>query len=45
MFRAAEPVAGSGDASKALEAGGFAAVRTLAEREGQVFVEGVKRRS
>jgi ubiquinone/menaquinone biosynthesis C-methylase UbiE len=34
----------SGDASKALEADGFRSVRTLAEREGLVFVEGIKPR-
>jgi ubiquinone/menaquinone biosynthesis C-methylase UbiE len=34
--------AASGDANAALEAGGFTSVRTLAEREGLVFVEGVK---
>jgi SAM-dependent methyltransferase len=38
------PFAASGDAHAALEAGGFRAVRTLAEREGVVFVEGVKPR-
>jgi ubiquinone/menaquinone biosynthesis C-methylase UbiE len=31
------------DVPRALEAGGFVAARTLAEREGLVFVEGVKR--
>jgi ubiquinone/menaquinone biosynthesis C-methylase UbiE len=34
----------SGDASKSLEADGFKSVRTLAEREGLVFVEGIKPR-
>jgi ubiquinone/menaquinone biosynthesis C-methylase UbiE len=34
----------SGDAIKALEADGFRSVRTLAEREGLVFVEGIKPR-
>jgi ubiquinone/menaquinone biosynthesis C-methylase UbiE len=34
----------SGDATKALEADGFRSVRTLAEREGLVFVEGIKPR-
>src|SRR4051812_33728657 len=34
----------SGDALKALEADGFKSVRTLAEREGLVFVEGIKPR-
>ena len=32
----------SGGATHALEAAGFRGVRTLAEREGQTFVEGVK---
>jgi len=35
----------SGDASRALKANGFGIVRTLAEREGQVFVEGIKPRA
>ena len=39
---AAGPFVASGDASTALEADGFKAVRTLAEREGLVFVEGIK---
>lgn len=39
------PFAASGEAVKALEAEGFKSVRTLAEREGLVFVEGVKPRS
>jgi ubiquinone/menaquinone biosynthesis C-methylase UbiE len=34
----------SGQAGKALEADGFKGVRTLAEREGLVFVEGIKPR-
>jgi ubiquinone/menaquinone biosynthesis C-methylase UbiE len=34
----------SGDATAALQADGFKSVRTLAEREGLVFVEGVKPR-
>jgi ubiquinone/menaquinone biosynthesis C-methylase UbiE len=34
----------SGDAIQALEADGFRSVRTLAEREGLVFVEGIKPR-
>ena len=34
------PFVASGDAIKALEADGFRSVRTLAEREGLVFVEG-----
>jgi len=38
------PFAASGDAVKSLEADGFRAVRNLAEREGLVFVEGVKPR-
>lgn len=36
------PFAASGDALEALEADGFKSVRLLAEREGLVFVEGVK---
>ena len=39
------PFVASGDASKALEADGFRSVRTLAEREGLVFVEGIKPRN
>lgn len=35
----------SGQANTALEADGFRGVRTLAEREGMVFVEGIKPRS
>jgi ubiquinone/menaquinone biosynthesis C-methylase UbiE len=35
-------LAASGEAVKALEADGFRAARTLAEREGLVFVEGMK---
>jgi ubiquinone/menaquinone biosynthesis C-methylase UbiE len=38
------PFVASGDAIKALEADGFRSVRTLAEREGLVFVEGIKPR-
>ncbi len=38
------PFVASGDATKSLEADGFRAVRTLAEREGLVFVEGIKPR-
>jgi ubiquinone/menaquinone biosynthesis C-methylase UbiE len=38
------PFVSSGDALKALEADGFKSVRTLAEREGLVFVEGIKPR-
>ena len=37
--------AASGQANKALEAGGFGIVRTLAEREGLVFIEGIKPRA
>jgi len=36
--------AASGDATRALQSGGFGSVRTLAEREGLVFVEGIKPR-
>ena len=39
------PFVASGDATRALEADGFRSVRTLAEREGLVFVEGIKPRS
>jgi ubiquinone/menaquinone biosynthesis C-methylase UbiE len=39
------PFAASGEALKALEADGFKSVRLLAEREGLVFVEGVKPRT
>jgi SAM-dependent methyltransferase len=35
----------SGDASRTLTANGFGIVRTLAEREGQVFIEGIKPRA
>ena len=38
------PFVASGDATKSLEADGFRAVRTLAERAGLVFVEGIKPR-
>jgi len=38
------PFVASGDATRALDADGFRAVRTLAEREGLVFVEGIKPR-
>jgi ubiquinone/menaquinone biosynthesis C-methylase UbiE len=38
------PFVASGDANKALEADGFKSVRTLAEREGLVFVEAIKPR-
>ena len=37
--------AASGDANTALAANGFSIVRTLAEREGLVFVEGIKPRA
>jgi ubiquinone/menaquinone biosynthesis C-methylase UbiE len=44
LFRSSAPARTEpGDAVQVLQAGGFAGVRTLAEREGQVFVEGVKR--
>jgi SAM-dependent methyltransferase len=39
------PFTASGDANRALEADGFVSVRTLAEREGLVFVEGIKARA
>ena len=39
------PFAASGDAMKSLEADGFRSVRTLAEREGLVIVEGIKPRA
>ena len=38
------PFAATSEAHKALEANGFGIVRTLAEREGLVFVEGIKPR-
>jgi SAM-dependent methyltransferase len=38
-------LAASGEANRALEADGFGIVRTLAEREGLVFVEGIKPRT
>lgn len=38
------PFTASGDANTLLQADGFKSVRTLAEREGLVFVEGVKPR-
>ena len=38
------PFAASGEAAAALQADGFKSVRTLAEREGLVFVEGIKPR-
>jgi ubiquinone/menaquinone biosynthesis C-methylase UbiE len=37
--------AGSGDAKPVLSTNGFSIVRTLAEREGMVFVEGIKPRA
>jgi ubiquinone/menaquinone biosynthesis C-methylase UbiE len=39
------PFGASADANKALETNGFGVVRTLAEREGLVFVEGIKPRA
>jgi ubiquinone/menaquinone biosynthesis C-methylase UbiE len=48
LLRRAQPgpsFAASGGANRALEAGGFGIVRTLAEREGLVFVEGIKLRA
>jgi ubiquinone/menaquinone biosynthesis C-methylase UbiE len=39
------PFVASGDASTALHADGFKSVRTLAEREGLVFIEGIKPRT
>jgi len=39
------PFTASGDANRALEADGFVSVRKLAEREGLVFVEGIKSRA
>ena len=41
----ASPLVVSGAANSLLEANGFAIVRTLAEREGLVFVEGLKPRT
>jgi SAM-dependent methyltransferase len=41
---AGPPFAASGDATNALQADGFTKARTLAERDGLVFVEGVKPR-
>jgi ubiquinone/menaquinone biosynthesis C-methylase UbiE len=38
------PFVASGDANRSLEADGFKSVRTLAERAGLVFVEGIKPR-
>jgi ubiquinone/menaquinone biosynthesis C-methylase UbiE len=35
----------SGEANRTLESNGFGIVRTLAEREGQVFIEGIKPRA
>jgi len=35
----------SGEANRTLEANGFGVVRTLADREGQVFIEGIKPRA
>lgn len=42
--RTGSPFVASGAASAALAAAGFRSVRTLAEREGLVFVEGIKPR-
>jgi ubiquinone/menaquinone biosynthesis C-methylase UbiE len=39
------PFTASGDANRELAADGFVSVRTLAEREGLVFVEGIKPRT
>ena len=39
------PFASSGEANAALSSNGFGIVRTLAEREGLVFVEGIKPRA
>jgi hypothetical protein len=39
------PLVVSGDANALLEQSGFSMVRTLAEREGLVFVEGLKPRT
>ena len=39
------PFTASGEANRLLEADGFKSVRTLAEREGLVFVEGLKPRA
>ena len=43
--RQAAPSFATGDAQRALETEGFKLVRTLAERDGLVFVEGVKPRA
>ncbi len=40
---AGQRYAGGADATAALKAAGFSAVRVLAERDGTVFTEGVKR--
>jgi SAM-dependent methyltransferase len=42
---AAPSLAMSGEANRTLEANGFGVVRTLADREGQVFIEGIKPRA
>jgi hypothetical protein len=42
--RTSPSLAASGGAVEALETGGFRGARTLAEREGLVFVEGIKPR-
>jgi ubiquinone/menaquinone biosynthesis C-methylase UbiE len=41
----APPFAATSDANQTLQANGFGIVRTLAEREGLVFVEGIKPRT
>jgi hypothetical protein len=41
---AAPSIAVSGEAASALQAAGFRGARTLAEREGLIFVEGIKPR-
>jgi hypothetical protein len=41
----APSIAATGGATAALEAGGFRGVRTLAAREGLVFVEGIRPRT
>jgi ubiquinone/menaquinone biosynthesis C-methylase UbiE len=43
--RSTPSLALSGEANRTLEANGFGIVRTLAEREGQVFIEGIKPRA
>jgi ubiquinone/menaquinone biosynthesis C-methylase UbiE len=41
----APSLASTGEANRTLETNGFGIVRTLAEREGQVFIEGIKPRA